>query len=154
MFEKYNEKARRSLFFSRYEASKLGSPTIEPEHILLGLVREVEDAVSTIFQRFEVQGEDLRREIEGGRVFVEQISSTDSLPLSEDSKKILAYAAHEAESMHHAHVGSGHLLIGTLRVEGCTAARILAEHKFDIDPVREVVVAAYREAERNAQPEK
>ena len=26
MFEKYNEKARRALFFARYEASKLGSP--------------------------------------------------------------------------------------------------------------------------------
>ena len=29
MFEKYNEKARRALFFARYEASKLGSKVIE-----------------------------------------------------------------------------------------------------------------------------
>ena len=36
MFEKYNEKARRALFFARYEASKLGSRVIESEHILLG----------------------------------------------------------------------------------------------------------------------
>ena len=35
MFEKYNEKARRALFFARYEASKLGSRVIESEHILL-----------------------------------------------------------------------------------------------------------------------
>jgi len=154
MFEKYNEKARRSLFFSRYEASKLGSRTIEPEHILLGLVREGGEAVSTIFQRFEVQGEDLRREVQGDRVLVvEQISSTDSLPLSEDSKKILAYAAHEADSLLHANVGPGHLIIGVLRVEGCAAARILAERKFDIDIVREVLVAAHREAEENARRE-
>jgi ATP-dependent Clp protease ATP-binding subunit ClpC len=39
MFEKYNEKARRALFFARYEASKLGSRVIESEHILLGILR-------------------------------------------------------------------------------------------------------------------
>ena len=42
MFEKYNEKARRALFFARYESSKLGSKVIESEHILLGILREGE----------------------------------------------------------------------------------------------------------------
>ncbi len=96
MFEKYNEKARRALFFARYEASKLGSRVIESEHILLGILREGEETVSEIFRRFQVKPEDIRREIEGERVFVERISSTAELPLSEESKKILAYASHEA----------------------------------------------------------
>lgn len=40
MFERYTEKARRVIFFARYEASQFGSPYIESEHLLLGLVRE------------------------------------------------------------------------------------------------------------------
>jgi len=40
MFERYTEKARRVTFFSRYEASQFGTPYIETEHILLGLLRE------------------------------------------------------------------------------------------------------------------
>ena len=40
MFEKYTEKARRVIFFARYEASQFGSPYIETEHLLLGLLRE------------------------------------------------------------------------------------------------------------------
>src|SRR5437588_558201 len=96
MFEKYNEKARRALFFARYEASKLGSRVIESEHILLGILREGEETVNEIFRRFQVKPEDIRREIEGERVFVERISSTAELPLSEESKKILAYASAEA----------------------------------------------------------
>jgi ATP-dependent Clp protease ATP-binding subunit ClpC len=40
MFERYTEKARRVIFFSRYEASELGGRAIEPHHILLGLLRE------------------------------------------------------------------------------------------------------------------
>jgi hypothetical protein len=39
MFERYTERARRSIFFARWEASKLGSLYIEPEHLLLGLIR-------------------------------------------------------------------------------------------------------------------
>ena len=35
MFEKYTEKARRVIFFARYEASQLGSRSIETEHVLL-----------------------------------------------------------------------------------------------------------------------
>ncbi len=40
MFERYTEKARRTIFFARYEASVVGSPYIETEHLLLGLLRE------------------------------------------------------------------------------------------------------------------
>ena len=40
MFERYTEKARRVIFFARYEASQFGSPLIESEHLLLGLLRE------------------------------------------------------------------------------------------------------------------
>lgn len=40
MFERYTEKARRVIFFARYEASQYGSPYIDTEHALLGLLRE------------------------------------------------------------------------------------------------------------------
>ncbi len=41
MFERYTEMARRVIFFARYEASQYGSPYIETEHLLLGLLREI-----------------------------------------------------------------------------------------------------------------
>src|SRR5215471_13238936 len=40
VFERYTEKARRVIFFARYEASQYGSQHIETEHLLLGLMRE------------------------------------------------------------------------------------------------------------------
>jgi hypothetical protein len=38
-FERYTPEARRVLYFSRDEAFKRGSATIEPEHVMLGLAR-------------------------------------------------------------------------------------------------------------------
>lgn len=40
MFERYTEKARRIMFFARYEASRLDAECIETEHLLLGILRE------------------------------------------------------------------------------------------------------------------
>jgi ATP-dependent Clp protease ATP-binding subunit ClpC len=51
MFERYTERARRVLFFARYEASQLGSISIETEHLLLGLIREGKGLTSRIFAR-------------------------------------------------------------------------------------------------------
>jgi ATP-dependent Clp protease ATP-binding subunit ClpC len=151
MFEKYNEKARRALFFARYEASKLGSRVIESEHVLLGVLREGEDIIKEIFSRFNVKPEQIRREIEGDRLFVDRISSSAELPLSEESKKVLAYASHEAESMLHQHVGTEHLLIGIMRVEASSAARILAGRGMNVYGVREETISILKEREADKQ---
>jgi len=39
MFERYTEPSRHVIFYSRYIASQAGSPEIETEHLLLGLLR-------------------------------------------------------------------------------------------------------------------
>jgi ATP-dependent Clp protease ATP-binding subunit ClpC len=68
MFERYTEEARRSLFFSRYEASELGSISIEPEHLLLGLIRLDQGLPSRIFARSHLSVEAIRKGIEGRTV--------------------------------------------------------------------------------------
>ena len=145
MFEKYNERARRALFFARYEASKLGSRVIESEHVLLGVLREGEESITDLLKKFKVEAAAIRRTVEGERVFIERISSTAELPLSEETKKILAYAAHEAESMLHNHVGSEHLLVGILRVEKSLAARVLRNSGLEIYKVREEILSRAQE---------
>lgn len=51
MFERYTERARRVLFFARYEASHYGGTAIETEHLLLGLIREGKGLTSRVFAR-------------------------------------------------------------------------------------------------------
>ena len=64
MFERYTEKARRAIFFARYEASQFGSPSIESEHLLLGLLRENKGLASRIA---EERGRNLPGEPQAGR---------------------------------------------------------------------------------------
>ena len=135
MFERYTEKARRVIFFARYEASQLGSPCIETEHLLLGLLRE-DKALTNRFLRSHASVESIRKQIEENTVVRERVSTSVDLPLSNECKRILAYGSEEAERLGHKHIGTEHLLLGILREEGSFAAAILSERGIGLDEVR------------------
>ena len=101
MFERYTERARRVLFFARYEASQLGSMSIETEHLLLGLIREGKGLTSRIFARSHLSLENIRKEIEGRTVFREKVSTSVEMPLSAETKRVLQCAAEEADRLLH-----------------------------------------------------
>src|SRR5262249_28024275 len=140
MFERYTERARRVIFFARYEASQFGSMTIESEHLLLGLLREDKNVVSRFLRNTSV-GE-VRDEITGRMLVREKVATSIDLPLSTECKRILAYAAEETERLNHQHIGTEHLLLGVLREEKCMAAQILYGHGLKPDGVREELARA------------
>jgi ATP-dependent Clp protease ATP-binding subunit ClpC len=135
MFERYTEKARRIIFFARYEASQFGSPYIETEHLLLGVLRE-DKALTHRFLK-NTPAERIRQQIEAATTKREHIPTSVDLPLSNEGKRVLAYAAEEAERLSHRHIGSEHLLLGLLREEKSFAAQILNEHGVRLSAVRD-----------------
>ncbi len=135
MFERYTEKARRVIFFARYEASQSGAPYIETEHLLLGLLRE-DKALTNRFLRSHASVESIRKQIEENTVIREPVSTSVDLPLSNECKRILAYGAEEAEGLGHKHIGTEHLLLGILRERDSFAAAILAERGIQLEAVR------------------
>ena len=136
MFERYTEKARRVIFFARYEASQFGSPYIETEHLLLGLLRE-DKALANRFLRSHAAVESIRKQIEGHTAVREKVSTSVDLPLSHECKRVLAYAAEEAERLSHKHIGTEHLLLGLMREDKSFAAEILHERGLRLATIRE-----------------
>src|SRR6266850_5648095 len=145
MFERYTERARRVLFFARYEASQLGSISIETEHLLLGLIREGKGLTSRIFARSHLSLENIRKEIEGRTVFREKVSTSVEIPFSAETKRVLQFAAEEADRLLHNYIGTEHLLLGILREERSVAASILMEKGMRLHTVREDIVQLLNE---------
>lgn len=150
MFERYTEKARRVVFFARYEASQLGSPYIETEHLLLGLLRE-DRAIASRIIGAAASGESIRAEIEAHTTIREKVSTSVDLPLSNGSKRVLAYAAEEAERLSHKHIGTEHLWVGLLLEEQCFAAQLLQKRGVRLVPVREAVAEHAQEITKSLQ---
>jgi hypothetical protein len=138
MFERYTERARRTIFFGRYAASQFGSAYIETEHLLLGLLRE-DKALANQFLRSHAAVESIRKQIEGHTTPGEKVSTSVDLPLSLDCKRVLAYGAEEAERLNHKHIGTDHLLLGLLREEKCFGAQLLREQGLTLNSARQQV---------------
>jgi quercetin dioxygenase-like cupin family protein len=140
MFERYNDQARRVLFFARYEASQLGGRSIEVEHILLGLIREGSGLPARLFDRLQLSPETIRHEIEARARLREQVPTAVEIPFSALTQRVLNFAAEEADRLAHQHIGSEHLLLGVLRERESVAASILANHGMTLETVREDLV--------------
>jgi ATP-dependent Clp protease ATP-binding subunit ClpA len=146
MFERYKQRARRVIFFARYDASRFGTPQIESEHLLLGLVREDEPLLA----RFLTSGatdESIRSQVLARTPMGDGIPITVDLPLSDACKRALAFAAEEAEGLGDRQIGTEHLLLGLLREEECLAAEMLRERGAQIDRIRESLAASPAAAE-------
>ncbi|MBI4470927.1 MAG: ATP-dependent Clp protease ATP-binding subunit ClpC, partial [Acidobacteria bacterium] len=141
MFERYTEKARRVIFFARYEASQLGASAIEAEHILLGLLREDKGLTSRLLRSPTVI-ESMRKEIESRAVVKEKVSTSVELPLSPEAKRILSHAAEESERLGNRSIGTEHLLLGLLREENSLAAELLYDRGLRLNAVREELLRA------------
>ena len=145
MFERYTERARRVIFFARYEASQLGSSAIETEHLLLGLIREGKGLTSRLFSKSHLSMDQIRKEVEGRSPYREKVSTSVEIPLSVESKRVLGHAAEEAERMLHNYIGTEHILLGLMREERSVAAAILAEKGMRLIVVREDILALLNE---------
>ncbi len=125
VFDRYTEKARRAVFFARYEAGHLGSASIEPEHMLLGLMRDAAAPLAQIPQKVR---DEIRAEIEAAAPRGTAIPDAADLPLSSPLKRALVRGAREAERSGRKHVDVEHLLFGLLAKDDSSVPRILRRH--------------------------
>lgn len=126
MFERYTEKARRTVFFARYEASQLGSAYIETEHILLGLLREDVSLLTRLLPNLSAQA--LREELTSRLARGSSVATSVDLPLSKESKNLLTDAAEEANRLSDSYIGTEHLLLALLRAPETYAAQVLHQN--------------------------
>lgn len=143
MFERYTENARRTIFFGRSEAIERGSAFIESDHILLALLRDAwlngnllnDISVAELRDEFPV--------LKG-----EESSAAPDVPLSNESKRVLSYAAEEADVLLDPHIGNEHLLLGLLREKSCSAARMLTQRGLGLESLRSRIKGIPRETRK------
>ena len=133
MFERYREDARRAIFFSRWEAQQSGSAYIEPEHLLLSLTHDADSKANQLFA-LSSHTENFRKQI-GSHSSAKSSSSVD-LPLSNAGKRILSYAAQEADRLVSKPIGTEHLLLGLLREKSSDVPAALAAVGIDLHSAR------------------
>ncbi|HUN88915.1 MAG TPA: Clp protease N-terminal domain-containing protein [Terriglobales bacterium] len=136
MFKRYTEPARRAIYFTRLEAQMRGEAPISVAHLLAGLTWDSDTRVERVAglrsRSAELHG------IVGLPHFPTTASPYDSktdLPLNDDAKKTLAYAAEEAERDRQFWIDTDHVLRGILRFQNATG-EALEKAGFELDQLR------------------
>jgi hypothetical protein len=131
MFQRFTEKARRTVVLAQEEARALRHDRIGTEHLLLGLLRESAGVASTALTSLGVSLAEARARVadgdpaeprEAGR------STEGHIPFTPQAKRTLELALREALQLGHDYIGTEHILLGLVRdPPGCRAATILSE---------------------------
>ncbi len=141
MFERYTELARRVVFHARYEASQFGSPYIELEHLLLGLLQPYVPVATRLgLTGFRVQA--IRARIERERPAREKLPSSVDTPLSAASKQALKRAEGESKRLKQKIIGPEHLLLGIALEENSLAAELLRDNNVTVARLRDEAIYA------------
>jgi ATP-dependent Clp protease ATP-binding subunit ClpC len=125
----FTEKARRVVFFARYEATVFHSSSIETEHIMLGILQELDKNSNLILAKVGVNTKVLRdhliynltKEKEG----LAHDNINDDIPIHSDVKRIFQCGNYERKRLNHDKIDIEHLILGILRELHGTAGRLL-----------------------------
>src|SRR5438128_1729463 len=135
MFERYTDRARRSIYYARELVSEYGSMTIETEHLLLGILREDPN----IIRRFlpSKTNDEIRAEVEKGSRQSKNTHTRRYSTVWESERIILTYAVEETDTSGHHDVDIDHLLLGIVREKDGVAGQILRSEGFNVAAMRQ-----------------
>jgi hypothetical protein len=137
LFARFTDRAKRATFFSRFEAGQVGHPAIEPEHLLLGVLRARLGLANRLLENAHLSPDQIRADVGTRRVAREPLSHFVIIAFSDETKRAIQLAAAEADRLSHRDIGTAHLLLGILRDESSLAAAIMRDHGLSLDAVRQ-----------------
>ena len=140
MWQRFTERARRTVFFAQEEAGRLGENHVSTEHLLLGLVRENDTVAARILNMLQVPVQKVRQELERQLASGEERQSGQDIQLTPRAKRVIDLAYDEARQLNNNYIGTEHLLLGVVREGEGIAARVLSKLGVDLQQTRRVVL--------------
>ena len=132
--ERFTQRARRVLSLAHQEAERARNNHIGTEHLLLGLMDEEGGVAGRVLRELGMTSDRVRE-------VITRVSTSSSafdanrVELSSDTQQVLEHAVEEARRLGHHYIGTEHILLGLVRVEG-TAMEVLRRLGVTADQIR------------------
>lgn len=139
MFDRFTERAKRTMGLSKDACLELQHDCIGPEHLLLGLL-QIEDGVAAhVLLQLEIDRAATRRAVEKAMPNGSTQARREQIPFTPQAKRVLEFCMEEAVQMGNDHLGTEHILLGLLRDNGTISAQVLAQQGLSLGTARSEV---------------
>lgn len=139
VFQMFTDRARHVVVLAQERARGLRHDHIGTEHLLLGILDEPDGAAARVLTKLVGTSDEVR-----AAVLAQKPAGTANppakIPFTQHAKESLGYTKAQATTLGHNYVGTEHILLGLLKVDESTAARILHELGIDHDKARTAVL--------------
>lgn len=139
LFQRFTDKAIKSIMLGQEESRRLGHNFFGTEQILLGLIGEGTGVAAQVLKLKGIKLADARIEVEkiigrgSGLVAVE-------IPFTQNAKRVLELSLEEARALNHIYISTGHLLLGSIKLEYGVSVRVLENLGVNLQNLREQVL--------------
>lgn len=138
MWNRFTQRAQRTVALAQQEAGKRNERYVNTEHLLLALLQEQDTQAAEALRRLGISAEELHNAIEP------QLSHSDepiedAVSLTPRAKRAIDFAGNEAQQLGHSYIGTEHLLLGLIREREGLAGRTLAKRGVNLERARDAV---------------
>ncbi len=141
MFERFTDRARKTMALANQEAQRLNHEYIGTEHILLGLIAEGSGVGANAMRNMNVDLRAVRALVEKLCKLGPEVVSMGKLPQTPRAKKVIEEAIRAARDLNHNYVGTEHVLLGLIREGDGVAAHVLAQLGVTLEAAQAAITA-------------
>ena len=143
MIIQFTPQVSEILAYGKEEAQRLSTPYVGPEHLLLGILRQNGQEVSSVFRKLNIDAQKIKRDIEEQLVHDvrPEVEQGENMNLSNSANNILKLAVLEARMQRTTKADVKHVLLGILHDKGENKARkVLENNNIDYDMLRNALL--------------
>ena len=139
---RYTEKAQQALVQAQELAAEHNHSQIEPEHLLLALLKQADGVVPQILGKLGLPPQSVQREVEEELQQRPSVyGATAQVGIGLALQNALKRAESQAQSMHDEYVSTEHLLMGLVLVPSGRAGEILQQHGITLNRIYEALTS-------------
>ncbi|MDD5251767.1 MAG: ATP-dependent Clp protease ATP-binding subunit [Patescibacteria group bacterium] len=144
ILDKFTDHLKKTVATAHAIAAEMRSPGLNPEHLVLALLRQEGSVGGELLRRAEVDAETTRRLLK----LADDVAANQGQPaevasgaprLSQETKRVFEKTVLIANQHNHKYVGTEHLLAGLLQAGSPAVAAILANQSVDVAGLQEQV---------------
>jgi ATP-dependent Clp protease ATP-binding subunit ClpC len=136
MHERFSDRARHAMALANQEAGRMKHNYLAPAHILMGLIAEGNCVATEALRVLQVNLETVRDQVVRDLGQGNSVGEVGLRAQTEETRKMIAKAVEEARKLGHRYIGTEHLMLALIDLDGSLPAKVLRAQGVDSNQLR------------------